>query len=83
MKVTENDRAYMARLGGYQEEAVKVCRNLDSHPRQMADYVIERCGEFMYDWERALLIAAFFETLRPCATDPANSPAGRDRKVER
>lgn len=50
-----------------QHEADTVWRNLHSDANQVADYLVARCGDFMYDHERAALIAAF---LRAASQDP-------------
>lgn len=42
-----------------QEEATKVYANLQGDADQIAHYLVARCGEFIYDRERAAFIAEF------------------------
>lgn len=43
------------------EEAQKVVRNLRGDWFQIAHYIVERCGEFTYDYERESFIAEFLK----------------------
>lgn len=42
-----------------QEEAEKVYRNLKGDHVAIAHYIVERCGDFIYDREREAFIAEF------------------------
>lgn len=54
-------------------EAEKVTANLKGDAVQIAAYLIQRCGDFIYDRERATLIAAFLR-----ATGPGAAPRPDD-----
>lgn len=45
--------------GGVRQEAEKVYQNLKRDPDKIAHYIVERCGDFIFDDEREAFIAEF------------------------
>ena len=45
------------------QEAELVWRNLGGDTEQIAAYIVNRCGDFIYDKERARFIAAFLRAI--------------------
>jgi hypothetical protein len=65
-----SDRSGSHLVMAQQQEADTVWRNLNGDARQIAAYVVTRCGDFTYDTERAAFIAAFLTAARAGAEAP-------------
>ena len=53
----------------HQTEAATVYRNLHGDHSKIANYVVERCGDFIFDSERAQFIAAFLRASADAHTE--------------
>jgi hypothetical protein len=59
------------------EEAQTVYRNLKGDHKQIAHYVVERCGDFIYDCEREAFIAEFLLASAEHTAPPHDRRDGR------